>query len=518
MSSTSEIEAGPTVLGAPYTTFTGELIATVEEGLAGAPAGLDMRTLHQALYQRLTDKGRPRPLSSHFDDGSGVVCLFRNRAHEATPGASGATLPDGRRPVTGAAILNRTIRELDGTVPDVAVRTALREILEEAESRASSAERPAQPLHLVFAGAPAERLRLEAARVYGHALAELGFLSDGEVIDTSWDQVIGRTLTQTRLNITRLFTNASGKVLFLREAQEPSAKGASPYPVLRDLMAPLLATSGSDPVVIVNGEQLMQDGRTLQGSNLNRHFRRTIVFTNEVADRPQGIQSRLPPSEQLTLFPDERVQIGVVAGTSEPAFIDFAAYRHLLISGPSGSGKAALLLQLIEAVARDPDSGRIIYFLDRERPSSRHRHLAEHLGVRYAAGDDTVPLLTEALHIAEERRSGRMGRDIYLFFADRGSPFEADAFTPLMPFLASSHEHGLHLVLSHHQRAVGEPPGPVVEALHELGAPALLVGNGNGWEADLWNLPRDLRTSIAPGHAVLTHEGRHRLIELSESP
>ncbi|MEU1401457.1 caspase family protein [Streptomyces sp. NPDC005728] len=80
--------------GETYTAFTGELVTTFTEGVAGRPDPLDMDSLYRHLYQRLLAKARPLPQQRNRNVG-GLIAIARNRAVPVAPvtgepgGASG---------------------------------------------------------------------------------------------------------------------------------------------------------------------------------------------------------------------------------------------------------------------------------------------------------------------------------------------------------------------------------------------------------------------------------------------
>ncbi|HEY8478231.1 MAG TPA: hypothetical protein VIL71_00235, partial [Spirillospora sp.] len=72
------------------------------------------------------------------------------------------------------------------------------------------------------------------------------------------------------------------------------------------------------------------------------------------------------------------------------------------------------------------------------------------------------------------------------------------------------------LILSRDQFGSGESSDPVVRALGEAKAPALLTGYSQQ-EAEVWNIPPALFTSLTPGQAVLARDDRYTVIQLRES-
>ncbi|MFD8172593.1 caspase family protein [Streptomyces sp. H23] len=62
-----------------YTAFTGELITTLIEGIAGRPDPIDMESLYRHLRMRLSGKSRPVPQQRNRNSGS-LIAIARNRA------------------------------------------------------------------------------------------------------------------------------------------------------------------------------------------------------------------------------------------------------------------------------------------------------------------------------------------------------------------------------------------------------------------------------------------------------
>ncbi|WP_433530500.1 caspase, EACC1-associated type [Micromonospora sp. CA-263727] len=65
--------------GAEYTAYTGELIATLEQGVAGGGELLTLQTIHEHVEERLIAARMPRPRMLGVDVG-GAICIARNRA------------------------------------------------------------------------------------------------------------------------------------------------------------------------------------------------------------------------------------------------------------------------------------------------------------------------------------------------------------------------------------------------------------------------------------------------------
>lgn len=75
-----------------YTAFTGELIDMVTEGIPGEPAALDMATVFQHLYRRLSAQGDRRPDQRNRAAGA-QIRIFRNRAYDPARDTRAEDLP-----------------------------------------------------------------------------------------------------------------------------------------------------------------------------------------------------------------------------------------------------------------------------------------------------------------------------------------------------------------------------------------------------------------------------------------
>ncbi|TDD76631.1 hypothetical protein E1293_26795 [Actinomadura darangshiensis] len=207
------------------------------------------------------------------------------------------------------------------------------------------------------------------------------------------------------------------------------------------------------------------------------------------------------------------IPVGVEVDTGEPVVLDFAVDRHLLVSGPSGSGKAGFLFYLDQEISARTQGQ--IYFLDGEH------HLSAGGGQMSSSGGDSGTAeefdrrLREAIETVGRRGTTGRGPDVYLIMRNRRWLLQDDPLVPLLPLLRSAPDNGLRFVVSRHQISFGEPRDPVVETLRELGAPVLLTGYAGGQEADLWELPSALRGPVPRGHAVLARPDGARLIRLT---
>ena len=71
-------------LGARFTAFTGELVATLNEGIPQRPHLLDMDAVYRHPIVRLIAKGMPLPQRGQLDNG-GNIAIAHNLAPPAMP-------------------------------------------------------------------------------------------------------------------------------------------------------------------------------------------------------------------------------------------------------------------------------------------------------------------------------------------------------------------------------------------------------------------------------------------------
>jgi hypothetical protein len=127
----AETEAALAPPGETYTAFTGELIATLENGIPDGPELLDLNTLYRHLTRVLGTRRRPVP-QQRSRNLAGDLALARNRAWlpDATPAAKTPVRADGGTddrsanlvqagrqgpavPITDQAVLLRRLGQFD---------------------------------------------------------------------------------------------------------------------------------------------------------------------------------------------------------------------------------------------------------------------------------------------------------------------------------------------------------------------------------------------------------------------
>ncbi|WP_433149060.1 SAV_2336 N-terminal domain-related protein [Actinomadura nitritigenes] len=237
---------------------------------------------------------------------------------------------------------------------------------------------------------------------------------------------------------------------------------------------------------------------------------------------PEAPSSDLPDvlrADELPEVPGHRIPIGIADRTHKPVLLDLKADRHLLISGPSDTGRAALVRHLIrEIAARHPVQDRTIYLLDpRGRLSGFAAGLTRDVLARYGRTQAEMAEIVGAVmgNIALRRRIGQ-GIGIYLVVTGRIPLDDGDPLLPLLPSLEQSKVNDLHLILNQHESPAGVALDPVTTRLHWLGAPAVLTGY-SGQEARLWEVPPPPGGRGPRGRATFSRRGTHRLMQIAEA-
>ncbi|GAA0238361.1 hypothetical protein GCM10009527_038700 [Actinomadura nitritigenes] len=416
-------------------------------------------------------------------------------------------------PLSAEAKIQR-IHEFLDRVPESTDRTTIEAFRELARLEIGTIEaaEPDAPRHVMFEGRHCPEMR-DAARLYGQMLAETGLLEHGHVTEPSRTAFIGE--------------DAGGGVLFVRGEDLFSPATGELMGAAAEALTEAVRR-GTDPVVVL----CVEDQRTAllrEAPELIGHFERSMDFSSarfrdragdgdETAGAPaSGLPDVLHASE-LPEIPGRRIPIGIADRTHEPVLLDLEADRHLLISGPPDTGRAALVRLLIGEIAtRHPAPERVVYLLD---PNGRLSEFAAGLEQdvlgRYGRTPAEIAEIMGAVRgdIALRRRLGQ-GIDVYLVMTGRVPLVATDPLPGLLPSLEKTGYNGLHLILNQQESPLHAPPDPVAQRLHELGAPAVLTGS-SGQEARLWGVPRPGGGRGPRGRATFSRRGRHRLMQLAE--
>ncbi|NKZ03892.1 caspase, EACC1-associated type [Actinomadura latina] len=442
---------------AAHTSFTGELVALLEEGLEGAPAGLDMRTLHVAVQQRLVSKGHPPGAANYGSSSSARRRLFRNRAHEGdAPAAKGLSEPV-------KALLEAELRT------------------ERADDRGSR--------HLVFCGRYGPEM-LAAAGWYGLRLAERGESRHGRAMATSWRWLVGPDMGGRATPIPVFFLESTGGVLVLQDADDlVTAEGGPIGSAAADEIA-RMAGEHDDPVIIMCGEEpAMRTLLSMLHPEVADRFR--IIAPAEWGDPAPPLPAHLPRS-RLAMASQGRIPIGVEYGTQEPAILDFRERPHFVVAGNPGSGRTNVLHLVFDALSTgeealyvvDPAGG--LNDTDFRRPGpprvSSGTYAATSMQVRSLIGR----LLGHLERSPED--------EIHLIVDDQDL-LDRDLFQPLRPYLS---ERRFHIVLAR----TGDGRDPLFGYLDPLACAVLLMGGPT---------PADR----VPGRGVLTQGYESRLIQVA---
>lgn len=385
------------------------------------------------------------------------------------------------------------------------VRTALRDILQaDAEAVRSGA-----PLtrHMVFPGAYSQEMRV-AAGLYAEMLKELGVLSPSGLPSSPNDMTVVWPLASPTL-WPDLFHAAQSRVLFLDlDDPRPVPPGGASFRAFFDPLLSALPEAPEGPLVVLCGapERVEEALRTVP--ELADRFRWTRAF------------HAAPPEDAARSPRNRSVRLGSDPETGEAVLLNFDVDRDLLISGPSGSGKATLVRDIVdELVSHGTERDRRIYFLDMHMsPQDLARAEAwGRAGVRHTSSPEEFGrLLTEAVWSTRASLLGGGGPEIYLVVAHRQRLLRDDPLAAAIADLRLMREHGVHLILSRHQITFGEPLDPLVALLRELGAPVLLTKHVGGQEARLWDVPSSMQGPLEAGDALLAHPGRQRLVRLGD--
>jgi hypothetical protein len=456
MSSAPGSESAPDAADSVSTDFTVELIATIEEGLTGAPADLDMRTIGDALRRRLLAKGQPPPECGYVGEGGASISLFRNRAH------AGARPPEPTRAEVGTAIWERLAEEANTSRGDGLGNH-----------------------HLAFLGRYGSEMEA-AARLYGTMLADLGKVPHGDVTATSWRSLIGQD---------RADDSAEAGVLLMTDAGHMTTPAAGPMGVTAmEELSRRMSGRQNHPVIIMCGEAARM--RAL-----------LALLPSAVADRvhvlaPPEWGAALPalprhlPRSRLAMTTHGRIPIGVQDGTQTPAALDFREQPHLMVTGDPGSGRTNLLRLVFDALSGGDEE---LYVVDPSgelndtdftRPDPPRVSSAI-----YAATSSQTRSLVDRLIIQLETAPDD---DVHLIIDDHDL-LDARLFRRLARHIGGSR---LHLVIARRDAASGDGTDRLLDLRDPRLWAVLRMGAPNAGER-------------VPGRGVLTRRYDSRLIQVA---
>ncbi|TDD33829.1 hypothetical protein E1287_18525 [Actinomadura sp. KC06] len=464
----------------------------------------------------LAGGGTPRPFTVAPEPPEAALDDFleraRSRSEPALPTDRSDEFAELRRRLSSMMAEARDANEGLPARPggEHEVIATFRELMEEEIESRRMGRRPG-PHHLVFEGSHSMGAMAASAWLYAALLGELGVVSRGRPRSATSEDSHGLDLMNTTGAVLDTFESATGSVLYFHVTEYRSPREGPDRSTIGTALNTAMTEFGDDPVVILYGESPVLERLWERTPGLRDRFRRTITFADDEA-RPE------PDAAPSATVAGTRVPIGVDADTDEPVLLDFTADRHLLIAGPSGSGKGALMSYLLTQLTTGaPTAERIVNAFDSDEffwtdgggtssAGSEQVSSAEQLRRRIRA----------AIARVEQRQLTGQGPDNYLFVRNRRRLLEDDPYLPLAPLLQWSLVNGLHLVLARHQISFGEPADPLVEEMRSAGGSLLLTGYAGGQEADLWDVPSTLRGPIRRGQALLAQPGRHRIVQLPE--
>ncbi|KAK6526384.1 hypothetical protein TWF694_004981 [Orbilia ellipsospora] len=231
---------------------------SVEDGMAG---------LYVRIVARRIGRGRGR-------DGFGNAREVQNRLAQITerqakrlrkerreglkPDDNLLTKEDLIGPEPSAALKNNTAwAKLQKLIGLKAVKTTIRVLLDgiQFNYQRELDEKPLvqYSLNRCFIGSPGTG-KTSVAKLYGRVLADIGLLSDGEVVVKNPADFVGSVLGASEANTKAILASTVGKVLIIDEAYM-LAGGADPYKtaVIDTIVAEVQSTPGEDRCVLLLG-------------------------------------------------------------------------------------------------------------------------------------------------------------------------------------------------------------------------------------------------------------------------
>lgn len=419
-----------------------------------------------------------------------------------------AAVPEFRDRFTWLNALRAGTRRI-GATKDPAVM----EILQRLRVRETRTGRPEEhwPRHLVYEGTDMTRIAM-LAEEYGRMLADRDVLAHGEVREATVDWLC-HVADEPGKTMGDLFRESRGGVLLLHMTRESvGPAGASGEAIFPERLRSLVQEHGEDPVVIVCVDDGQLIGLRRFDPDFTHHYRRLREFP-EVPDRPTpDLPARVHVSE-LPTSDGRRIPIGVGGGAHEPVYVDFDADPHLLIAGPPSSGRANTVRLLIDGItARDGGAEPRVHVFDAHQillSLAEERGLTEAMGPGVGYTDSAEAFRETVARLRIDPPDG----EVFLFVIDRD--LDDDPLRTLPLDLLTSPGGRIHLVLTKLITVLDQPLDPMVSTLHELGAPALLLGTRYGEETRLYEARPPSRPGV-PGRGVLVHRRRQRIIQVAD--
>ncbi|WP_149260823.1 SAV_2336 N-terminal domain-related protein [Actinomadura sp. K4S16] len=331
------------------------------------------------------------------------------------------------------------------------------------------------PRQLILTDAHGPTARMLAER-YGQILTDLGVLSDGGLNVIDWRTVAPR-LGNAVESVPELFREFRGRVLFIEDTHMP---GTTPDLLSRGLVQALIAVMDEqpdDPLVILSCDA----GRAPDLPSDLPDFTERFTVLDALGAAPEYLVSTLSVMD-LPVMPQGCAPIGLHPRTRRPVFVDFARDRHLLVTGPDAPERANLLRVLIKVLVDHGEARPAnVYVLDTHEilrtPTARFdRTNPVPRGVTYINSSEKFAQL-----MAKTLETPSIG-EVYSVVIDRDLN-DRPQRALLQMLLGKPH---IHLVLAREATSPGSPSDPLVIDLRELRAPAVLLGAGESWEAEVY--------------------------------
>ncbi|QXJ24503.1 hypothetical protein AGRA3207_005838 [Actinomadura graeca] len=399
----------------------------------------------------------------------------------------------------------------DGPEPEW-VRNILRGLLT-VEEEILRGRRAAGSRHLVFHGPPEPEMR-QTARRYGQMLADLGVLPNATVTDLSWQALAASGPGEALSSVSGMLRQAGGGVLLLYgvDALAP-LMGTDEGEVLVERLIALVERHGRDTVVILSGERPGLEEILSADFRLGALFPRSVnlVPPPAVPESP-GLPETLNVGD-LPPVTGDRVPIGVEGLTRAPVLLDFTAEPHLLVIGHAGSGRANLIHLIIEGIVTRREGPPTVYVLD---PDRYLRGIATEFGLNSPVprGVHYTYYTAEFKRFLNRHLHQKRPTESFFISIDVASP-DDDPLAQL-PGLGALAQKDMHLIVARRPRLPGREPDPVVTAMHDFGAPALLLGRARGQEADRYGalIPDE---EAPPGRGVFVRRGEQRPVQVAHA-